>query len=89
MTEAPQTENVIAPVYVPDNRWPQHLAEHDASASYSATCYEQVEHVGVLAVIVAESELGKIERKIFLRDVMEVSHDAALINAQKDSMLFV
>jgi hypothetical protein len=32
MIQTPQTENVIAQVYVPDIRWPQRLAEHDASA---------------------------------------------------------
>ena len=60
MTEAPQTENVIATTYVPDNRWPQRLAEHDASASYSAACYEQVEHVVVFPVIVSERELSEV-----------------------------
>jgi hypothetical protein len=83
MTEAPQTENVIAPVYAPDNRWPQHLAEHDASASYSAACYQQVEHIGVFPVIVAKRKLSEIQRQIFLRDVMEAANDSTLEECPK------
>src|SRR5215467_10749125 len=49
MIEDPQSQKAIA-VYVPNTRWPQLLAEHDASASYSAACCQQIEHIGVLAV---------------------------------------
>ena len=83
MTEAPQTQNVIAPVYVPDIRWPQYLAEHDASASYSATCYQQVEHVTIFPVIVSERELREVQRQILLRDVMEGTDDAAFEQCPK------
>jgi hypothetical protein len=83
MTEAPQTGNIIAPVYVPDNRWPQHLAEHDASASYSAACYEQIEHIGLFPVIMPERELGEVERQIFLRNVVKASYDATLQQGPK------
>jgi hypothetical protein len=78
MAEAPRIVNATAPAYVPDNRWPEHLAEHDASASYSAAFYQQVEHVGVFPMIVPERELGEVERQILLRDVMKASDDPAL-----------
>ncbi len=54
MSEAPRTENVIAPAVVLGIRWHEVAAEYGASASYSAACYEQVEHIGGFAVIVTE-----------------------------------
>ncbi len=52
--------NVIAPAEVSDTCWQEIVAEYDASASCSAACYEQIEHIGIFAVIVPESELGEI-----------------------------
>src|SRR3954454_20304929 len=88
MTQAPEMGNVVAPASVAAIRWHE-VAEYAASASYSAVCYEQVEQIGVFPVIVAEGELRQVERTIFLRDVMEVAHNAALDQYQKGSMLFV
>jgi hypothetical protein len=76
ITEAPQTQTSLVPVYVPDICWPQHLAEHDASASYSAACYQKIEHIRIFPVIVAKGELGEVERQILLRHMVEASHDA-------------
>jgi hypothetical protein len=77
MSEAPQKEIAIAPALVPGFRWPEVAAEYGASASCSAACYEQVEYIGVLPVIVTERKLGEIQRQILLRDVMEAAHYAA------------
>ena len=78
MTEAPQLETAIAPATVPGYRWHEGFAEYGASASCSAACYEQIEHIGILPVIVPKRELRRVERKVLLRDVMEAAHDAAL-----------
>lgn len=77
MVEAPQMGNVIAPAPVSGCRWPEVTAEYGASALYSAACYEQIEHIGILAMIMPERELREVERQVLLRDVMEAAHDAA------------
>jgi hypothetical protein len=63
---------------VPIRLWHSHSAEYDASASYSASCYEPVEHIRILTIIMAESELCQIQRQILLRYLMIITHDAAL-----------
>jgi hypothetical protein len=53
-------------------------AEAPASPVASASSYRCSENVRVLAIVVAELKFGKVQRKILLADVMEVSHDSAL-----------
>jgi hypothetical protein len=57
---------------------PEVAAEYSASALYSAACYEQVEHIRVLSMIVSERKLREVQREIFLRDVVETAHNPAL-----------
>jgi len=54
------------------------FAEASASLDASASCYSSTEDVRILPIVVAESELSKIEREIFPTDVMEVAHNSAL-----------
>lgn len=81
--QAPEMGNVIAPAAVSGFRWHGIVAEYDAKPSYSAACYQQIEHTGVLSVIVPESELGEVERKVLLRNVMETPHDSAFEQCPK------
>src|SRR5262249_23620284 len=41
------------------------------------------EDIGVLPIVVTKSKLGEVERQVFLADMMELSHDAALQNRPK------
>src|SRR5436190_2046245 len=43
-------------------------AEARAASHASAGCYGEPEHVGVLAVVVAEDELVQVERQVFPAD---------------------
>lgn len=72
-------ERLTAPGSVPDHHWP--TAEHVASLSCSASCYQLSEHIGFLAVVVPERELCKVQREILLADVVKVAHDATLEQA--------
>ena len=83
MIEAPQTKNAIAPAPVPGIRWPEAAAEFGASASCSAACYEQIEHIRIFPMIVPERELGKIERQILFRDVVKTADDTTLEQGPK------
>jgi hypothetical protein len=52
MTLASEIEILTdAPASVPVRRWPQHPAEYDANFSYSASCYESAEQIGILTMI--------------------------------------
>jgi hypothetical protein len=54
----------IAPLSV---RWPRfRLAETDASDLVSAACYRAPEHVGIVAVMVAELKFSDVEQHIFV-----------------------
>ena len=54
------------------------IAETFASVRVSAPCYRLAEYVGFSAIIVAVLKLRQVQRQVFLADVMEGSHDAAL-----------
>src|SRR5437016_13221627 len=47
----------------PPLRWLS-VAEAVASAASSASCDKRPEHVGVLAVVMTETELGQVERQV-------------------------
>jgi hypothetical protein len=53
-------------------------AEASASSDASASCYCFPKDVMILAVVMAKLELGKIERQIFLADMVVGSDDSAL-----------
>src|SRR6266851_9618581 len=53
-------------------------AEAPASSDASASCYRFPKDVGVLAIVVAELKLRKVQGQILLAHMMECSHDAAL-----------
>ena len=53
-------------------------AEAFASSDASASCYSFSKDVFVVTVIVAELELGQIQRKVFLADMVIAANDAAL-----------
>lgn len=73
MIQAPETGNAIAPAAVSGFRWHEVIAEYAASVSCSAACYEQVEHVGVFAVVMPERELREVKRQILLGNMVETS----------------
>ena len=53
-------------------------------------CFNRrAENVSVLAVIIAELELGDIERHVLAADLVERTDDAALENLQKPSVVLV
>src|SRR6266404_3035486 len=58
-----------------------HDAEASASSDASASTYCRSEDVGILAVVMAKLELGKIKRQIFLAHVMVRAHDSAFEQA--------
>jgi hypothetical protein len=70
--------NVGAPAWVPDHCRRQALAESEAKAWSAAAGYQQVEHLGIVAMIVAEGELSQIERQILPGEMMKAAHHAAL-----------
>src|SRR5204862_377458 len=49
-----------------------------AMAASSASCQECPENVGVFAVVMPEGEFVHVERQVFLADLVERTHDAAL-----------
>jgi hypothetical protein len=57
--------------------WPLD-AEAAASVANSASCYDQIEDVGVLAVVETEGKLIEIQRQIILADVMVCANHATL-----------
>src|SRR2546426_10459910 len=61
----------------PPLRWLS-VAEAVASAASSASCDERPEHVGVLAVVMTEAELGQVERQVRPGDLVVATDDAAL-----------
>lgn len=60
---------------------PRILAEHALQAACSATCYDCVENIRILAVIVAERELRQVQRQVCLAHIVERAHDATLQQA--------
>ena len=56
-------------------------ADHALPEACSATCYDSIENIGILAVIVAKRELRQIERQIFLAHVVIRAHDATFQQA--------
>src|SRR5439155_15592900 len=61
----------------PPLRWLS-VAEAVASAASSASCDKRPEHVGVLAVVMTETELGQVERQVLPGDLVVAADDAAL-----------
>jgi hypothetical protein len=53
-------------------------AEASASSDASASCYGFAEDVLVFAIVETKLELGKIQRQIFLTDMVIVANDSAL-----------
>jgi hypothetical protein len=60
---------------------PHILAAHALLAAWSATCYDRVKDVRILAVIVSKREFRQIQRQIGLAHVVERAHDATLQQA--------
>lgn len=67
---------VIAPASVPDHRWPP--AEDASSAASSASSKDCLEDVGILTVIEPKLKFRKVQRQIFLADVVVGADDAVL-----------
>ena len=60
-----------------NSKWPLQQGS-SAFGHYSASLDRRSKDIRVLAVVVPELKLGDIERQIFLADLVEASHDAAL-----------
>src|SRR6202166_1184832 len=72
----PPTAVPIAPAPV---CWPlSSLAETVTSDHASAACYRHPENIGVVAVVVAELELGNVQRHVLGTDLMERADHATL-----------
>ena len=71
--------SVEAQIAVVASAWRQpRLEAPRAMVDASACCYDALEHIGVLPVVVPEGELVEVEREVVFRDVMERPHDATL-----------
>ena len=60
---------------------PHILAEHALPVACSAACYDRIEDVGILAVVIPKREFRQIQRQIVLADVVIRAHDATLQQA--------
>src|ERR1700675_3417112 len=70
------TATPLAPAPVRSHRF--RLAETHASDLVSAACYRGTKNIGVVAVVVAELELGNIQRHVLGADLMERADHATL-----------
>src|SRR4030095_10224973 len=64
----------------------EHSSPHISSESAlpvanSAACYDRIEDIGILAVVMTERELSQIQRQIGFADVVIGAHDATLQQA--------
>lgn len=62
---------------------PRTASENALPVAFSASCYDIVEDVRILPVIVSIRKLRQIHRQIGLADVMERAHDATLEQTPK------
>src|SRR5260370_851349 len=53
-------------------------AEVPGSEAASAPCYRRSENVGIMAIVESKLKLGKVQRQIFLADIVIDAHDPAL-----------
>ena len=53
-------------------------AEAAPSVATSASCYDQIEDVGILSIVKPELKLIQIQRQIGLADIVIAAHDSAL-----------
>jgi hypothetical protein len=70
---------MAAPIASIPVRWRlSSLAETVASVGVSAGCYRCSKDIGVMAVVITEFELGNVQRKILLADLVKRADNAAL-----------
>ena len=68
----------IARLYQYGRSWSYTSAEAVASEATSASCYDSLENIRVVTIIMPERKLRKIKREIILADVVKRTHNSAL-----------
>src|SRR5262249_47193352 len=69
-----QVATLTAPILVPE-RWL--LAEADTSGATSASCYERLKHLFVVAVVMPERKFRHIQGQIVFAHLVVAAHNAA------------
>ncbi len=65
----------------PSVYWRTCPAEDASSAASSASCYHEVEDIGILPVVEPEAEFVQVQRQILAADFVERAHHAPLEQA--------